>query len=69
MHVKSKKTTLALANAIEVATGVIHEVAGDQVAKTLNGQRVTRAGIAHMVAAGLHSHLAKHTAKPTGSHK
>lgn len=65
MKPQSKKSVTALANAIEVATGVVHEIAGKEVAGTLHGERVTRAALATNVASHLQRRLAKHTSTRT----
>ena len=57
MKPKSKRTVVALGNAIELATGVVHEVAGHEVAKTLNGSRATRSALADHVASRINAKL------------
>ena len=65
MKPASKRTVMTLANAIEVAAGVAHEISGSDTATTLNGSRVTRAALGDMVASRLQARFAKHVAKPT----
>ena len=60
MKPNSKRTVIALANAIEVAAGVTHEISGQDTAKTLNGHRATRAALADRVASRIHAKFAKH---------
>lgn len=50
MKSQSQDTVLSLANAIELVTGVVHELLGDQIAATVNGQQATRAALANLVA-------------------
>ena len=65
MHIKSKQTVLALANAITLATGVIHRISGNQVSANLNGQRATRQVLANLIARRINANFSKHTGKKT----
>ena len=63
MKPKSKDTVLALANAIELATGVVHEVSGQEVGTTINGQKATRDALARLCASRIQARFSKYTSK------
>jgi hypothetical protein len=63
MKTNSKRTVMSVANAIEVATGVIHQIAGDEVAKTLGGQKATRQALGDLIASRVQARFAKYTTK------
>ena len=65
MKISSKRSVLALANSIEVATGVVHELVGNSLGKSLHGQKVTRAALADVVGSRLNAKYARHTSKGT----
>lgn len=61
MKSQSQDTVLALANAIELVTGTVHELLGDQIAATINGQQATRAALANLVASRIQSRFSNLT--------
>lgn len=65
MHPRSKDSVLALANATALATGVVHQVSGGEVSKTLGGHKATRKVLADLVSSRIHAKFSKHTAKAT----
>lgn len=63
MKTKSKDTVIALANANELVTAVVHELCGKDVANTLNGDKLTRAALSNLVASRMNARFAKHVNK------
>ena len=63
MKTQAKRTVITLANAIELATGVVHEIVGDNVAKTLGGAKATRQQLADYVGSRIQARLSKHTSR------
>lgn len=58
MHVSEERRNLVTtANAVELATRAIMKVMGNDCAKTMSGQKLTRQVVADGVAAKLHSHM------------
>lgn len=55
-------TGLTLANIVEVAAGVIGQVAGDDIATQLNGESMDGSALAEVIAVKLQSKLAGHVA-------
>ena len=53
MSPQSENTVMALANAIELATEIISEVAGNEVSDMLNGSVVSRASMNNIVSSRL----------------
>lgn len=53
MSPQSESTVMALANAIELSTEIISEVAGNEVSDMLNGSVVSRASMNNIVASRL----------------
>ena len=63
MQPKSEKTVTTLANAIVLATAIISEVAGNEVADTINGSVVSRAAVDDMVASYFANRLSTYTSQ------
>lgn len=63
MKSKSKDTVMALANAIELGACVVHEIAGHEVGKTINGSKATVDAIGRLMAARLSARFSKHTSQ------
>lgn len=61
MKSQSQDTVLALANTIELVTGTVHELLGDQIAATINGQQATRAALATLVASRIQARFSNLT--------
>lgn len=53
---------ISLANAISVATGVLHAVGGT-AHRTINGSKANRTVLAGLVGSQIHAHFSKHTSK------
>lgn len=66
MKHQSKNTVMTLSNAIEFVTGVVHEVVGQDVGKTINGQKASRAALAQLIASRVSARFAKHTTTKVG---
>lgn len=65
MQIKSKKSVIALANAITLATGVLHRISGKEVSANLSGQRASREVLAGLIASRINANFSKHTGKTT----
>jgi hypothetical protein len=63
MQTRSKETVLSVANAIALATGVVHELVGKNVSDTINNNAATRTVLASMMASRIHSNFSKHTSR------
>lgn len=63
MHKRSKDTVHAIANANALATGIVHQISGNEVAKTLNGQQTTRSVLANLIGSRIHANFSKHISK------
>ncbi|MDD2879803.1 MAG: hypothetical protein PHQ58_05155 [Rhodoferax sp.] len=58
---QSEKTVLTLANAISLATNIVHQVSGNEVANTLNGSVVNKAAMGELIASRVHSNFSNFT--------
>lgn len=63
MQQRSRDTVLSLANANALATGIVHQISGTQVANTLNGAKASRVLLANLIASRIHANFAQHTSK------
>lgn len=63
MKAKSKDTVHALANAITLTTGVIHELVGKTVGNTINGQKASRSALAQLVASRIQARFSSYSSK------
>lgn len=60
---QSEKTVLTLANAIALATSIVHQVSGNEVANTLNGAIVNKAAMGELIASRVHANFSNFTNK------
>lgn len=61
MFTKSKDTVLAVANATELATAVVHKVIGNEVSNTINGSVINRKGLSDIITMRIQSNFAKYS--------
>lgn len=57
MKQASRITVSALANAISLATGIVHEIDGRKDSLTINGNKATREAVSRLVASRIQSNL------------
>ena len=57
MNLKSEQTIITLANATALVAGIVQRVSGNEVAASLNGQAVTRATLASLIANRIYVNL------------
>lgn len=60
---QSEKTVLTIANAVALATAVVHQISGNEVANTLNGTVVNKAAMGELIASRVHANFSHYTNK------
>lgn len=61
MHIRSEKTVLAVSNAITLVSSIVAEIAGEEVANTINGSEVTRAAMHDIIGSQINKHFSDFT--------
>ncbi len=61
MHLNSKKTIIAIANATELATAIVHKVMGNEIANTLSGSTLSKSALGNLMALRIQSKFSKYT--------
>jgi hypothetical protein len=61
MLLQSKTTVSVLANGAALATGIVKEISGSEVANTLNGSGLSRAALSSLICSRIHLNFAKYT--------
>lgn len=61
MLIQSERTVLTLSNAIALASSIIQEVAGHEVADTLNGSVVSKDTLDNMIASQINKNFSNYT--------
>ena len=61
MLIQSKSTVLAIANATALASGVVLELSGTEVASTLNGSPLSRQALNSLIGSRVHANFSKYT--------
>jgi hypothetical protein len=64
---QSKSTVLTIANATALASSIVHEIAGNEVANTLNGKPVNKSALADLIGSRVHANFSNYTSKATQS--
>ena len=57
MKQQSKSTVLVLANAVTLATGIVGQLAGSQIAGTIGGNQATKEALNDLVASHIQNRL------------
>lgn len=63
MHIQSKQTVLTIANATALATAIVHDISGNEVANTLNGVTVNKTALADLIGSRIHANFSNYTSK------
>jgi hypothetical protein len=63
MKIHSKNTVITVANATALAAGIIKELSGKEIANTLNGAVVSKAGFEDLIASRIHANFSTFTQK------
>lgn len=60
---QSKQTVQTIANATALATAVVNQIAGNEVANTLNGSPVNKAALDELIGSRIHANFSNYTSK------
>ncbi len=63
MLTQSKQTVLTIANATALASSIVHEIAGNEVANTLSGAPSNKAAMDDLIGSRIHSQFSNYTSK------
>jgi len=67
MLTQSKQTVQTLANGIALATAIVNQIAGNEVANTLDGVPVNTTALEDLIGSRLHAHFSNYTSKEVQS--
>lgn len=67
MLTQSKQTVQTIANGIALATAVVQQMAGNEVANTLNGVQVNKPVLDELIGSRIHAHFSNYTSKEVQS--
>ena len=65
MHLLSERTVNTVSNAIALTSAIIQELAGNEIANTLNGSEVTRAALHDIIGSQINKNFSNFTNQPT----
>lgn len=67
MLTQSKQTVQTIANGIALVTAVVQQLAGNEVANTLNGVPVNMSVLDELAGSRIHAHFSNYTSKEVQS--
>ena len=63
MLTQSKQTVHTIANATALATAIVHEIAGNEIANTLNGATLNKNAMDELIGSRIHANFSNYTKK------